>query len=325
MAHYSYNDIEPLIYRETREGRNLLLAFRCPVSGETVASQASMVASRTQGVVNRTRQSMQTQAAWSLQQSLGRWVSQLLGGGYAGNLGRQMFEQGARRAVPAGARGSTAGQPLFNEADRRKAIELAFSKVADRFAWDAQGGRWVAVKATAQLESEFAAVMGEAALGAADRKVLARMLTEIAAADGEMAKEERDLYAVFSDGMGGMDALMRMPKLSADELAETDPAAREAMLLLAVAMAWSDEDLDPAEVARLDALRSGLAVSKSRFAELERIAKEYLIDQLLDAAGRDEEVSAVLREAISERAAAFGISGADLERLEARCRARQGA
>lgn len=141
----TYASLEPLIVRTTNEGRTVAVVFQCPVTGFKVASQSIMAA---EGGLTLSHQAdlAKRYATHSVRQSVGRTVSQMLGGGYAGMMARNATmkaSQGAARSQAAGG----GRERIFDEEDRQDAIVRAFRQVQDQFRWDAGRGGWVAASA----------------------------------------------------------------------------------------------------------------------------------------------------------------------------------
>jgi uncharacterized tellurite resistance protein B-like protein len=195
----------------------------------------------------------------------------------------------------------------------------AFQGVSERFAWD--GRRWVSAESLAETQTEFARQLGALKLTSPyDRSVLARMLMEVAQADGRITAEERELLGRFVAADVGEG---RAP-LSRAELSETSPGAREAALMIAWAVALADSELSDAEREKLGAHAAGLGISGERAAVLKGYAQAFLVDQALAqvyAGGRRDE--AAYRE-VMELARRLGLGAEEAERVDIRYRKRNG-
>src|SRR5690606_13014451 len=99
----------------------------------------------------------------------------------------------AREAVHGG--DSTAS---YSEDDKRDAVVRAFESVSAQFVWDDQQSRYISVQAAGDVLTGFMKQLRTAAPGTKyDRSVTARMLTEIALADGELGDDELGFLSGF--------------------------------------------------------------------------------------------------------------------------------
>ncbi len=207
-----------------------------------------------------------------------------------------------------------------------QAVLLAFSAVEHHFAWDAGAGRYVAMGALFRDRSPLAELLSAHPVRErADRVTLARMLAEMAAADDEMNAAERVLFAAFTDvGTLDLEALQEHPPLTADELAATSPEARDSMLALVYAQAFSDGEVDFIEDLRAERFREGLGIDGDRADELARIALDFVVDQALAVAfagGRVDDDALGQARAFAH---GLGLDATSFDRIEARCRRRNG-
>jgi uncharacterized tellurite resistance protein B-like protein len=207
-----------------------------------------------------------------------------------------------------------------------EAVLLAFSAVEHHFAWDAGAGRYVAMGALFRDRSPLAELLSAHPVRArADRLTLARMLAEMAEADDETGPAERALFAAFTDiGTLDLETLHDYPPLTADELAATSPEARDSMLALVYAQAFSDGEIDFIEDLRAERFREGLGVDGDRADDLARIALDFVVDQALSVAFAGGRVGEEALEQARDFAHGLGLDGASFDRIEARCRRRNG-
>jgi uncharacterized tellurite resistance protein B-like protein len=316
MSQSIYQTIQPLIAHAEQQGSTMRVVFRCPVSGlETEASaglrQDSSMGSRVTGSLKRG-------LMWSVRNAIASAVRSAFGHGIVGST----LAHGARDAMYAGEE-----KLRYSEADKRDAIERAFQAVSDRFVWDAQQGRYIAAQAGGESITDFMRQLGGApATIRYDRMVAARMLTEIASADGQLGADEHAFLAGFlTPDLGTVDDLWRAPRLSAAELAETSEGpVRDTLLMLAWAVAWSDDQLAPQEEARLREYATALAVPATRVAELQGYVRSYLVDQALArayAAGRRDDAAHAHAMELARR---LGMDATTAERADIRFRKRNG-
>lgn len=314
MPQISPELVEPLVAHQEVRGTAVQVTFRCPVSGRESKASAPIqqgLGSRTKNAVGR---SLFGQMRWALASMIGSMV----GGGTAGYVARSV----AHSAIPMGS-----GAPRsFAPEEVTAAVLEAFRRVQGQFAWDGTSGRFVSVALMRDLQPAFHRLVQSVEIAERwDRTILARMLAEIAAADGTVADAERAFFDAFADtDAPSLDQLLASPPVGRAELDEVTPRVREVLLLLSQALAYSDEDLGEAERGRLEGFRSGLGIRPQRAAELEGFAREYVVDQLLEAIYADGVADPNERAQVAALAGRVGVDDDGLARLEARCRKRKG-
>lgn len=159
----------------------------------------------------------------------------------------------------------------------------------------------------------------------ADRKILARMLVEVAKADGEMLDAEREFLGQFLDpSLGSVEELARLPNLTPDELGTTAPETRSTMLLLAWTLAFADRDLSIKELGRLRVFARGLHLEPDTSEELRRAAVAHILMGAMDHTYRSGSRDPAGYEEVQAFAANAGLTPANLEKYEVRAKARRG-
>jgi uncharacterized tellurite resistance protein B-like protein len=311
----TYASIAPLLNNERREGRTIIVSFKCPVSEFAVSSKARMRETFSDQVAAHGRRA----AAQVVHIHLADYVARSMGRGFAGNMGKMAVREGARQS-----RAFTRDQ-VFDDADRQRAIIEAFKMVSHHFRWD--GRRWISAAElsahtpprpaarpapaepvepprvpsprvtraaptpaaaqpvlTAEV-SAFSAVIDAASFDdPIDREVLSHMIAEIAAADGDVSEDERALYEAFADAGLPISQVDTDAPVSEATLAEIDPPDAEAMMLLTLAVAYADANLHMGEAGRIETYRDGLGISTARQGELDQLAREHVVSELYRAA-----------------------------------------
>lgn len=153
------------------------------------------------------------------------------------------------------------------------------------------------------------------------RNLLGRVLTEVALADGSIARSEQEILTQFCDS-GPFEA-SGAPRLTHEEVADVPIGVRESMLLIALALAWVDEQYTQVERETIEGIRQRLGIPARRGFELEVFAKEYLLDQLFDAIYVDGILDPEEEKRASTMAARLEITPARLHELNARARKRR--
>jgi len=291
MSQPSYDQLKPLIAQELLRGSTVHVMFQCPVSGQHAESSAPV----REGGASKAMAALKRNAMSQLRWALANTVRSALGGGYFGRVGSGMVHE----AAPGG---SAASAP--STAQRQAAVVEAFQRVQSQFTWDGAHQRYLHASAVQGQQSAFARALAGLQLGPGqDKNVLTRMLAEVAGADGHIADEERELFDAFAgDHPGGVEALLALPLLSPADLATVGHQLREPLLMLAWAVAYADEELEPAEQARLQAFAQGFGLGR---AQVQRAA----------GAARDHAYAVGWRLGLDQQA---------VQQLEARCMQRRG-
>lgn len=316
MSQSIYQAVQPLIAHAEQQGSTMRVVFRCPVSGQEVESSAGLRTGNS--MTDRMAQSAKRSLMWSVRSAIASAVRSALGSGILGNAAASV----SRDAMSAGE-----DRIRYSEDDKRDAVERAFQAVAGRFVWDTQQGRYIAAQAAGDVLTDFMRQLQAApATTKYDRSVVARMLTEIAAADGQLGQDEHAFLAGFvTPDIGTVETLARAPRLSAAELAETSTGpVRDTMLMLAWAVALADDDLAPQEEARLAEYGHGLGIAGTRAGELKGHAQGYLLDQALARAYASGQRDPAAHAEAMELARRLGIDATLAERADIRFRKRYG-
>jgi uncharacterized tellurite resistance protein B-like protein len=311
----TFDMIAPLIATQQARHTTLEVVFRCPVSELEVRSSATIE----QGTGSRVKSAMQRSLWYSVRSALSQAVRQMVGGGTAGYMASSAAYSATQGA-------GQSAQVSFSQAEQEAAAVAAFKRVARQFAWDAGSHRFVSAHHLVELQTDLGRLLAATALtGAWDRAVLARMLAEVAAADGRVTDDERAFFDAFAGTSAEpIERLVALAPLNAGELGETTPAAREAMMAMAYAVAMSDESFDATEQVTLERLHEGLQIPYDRAQTLADQAREYVVDALLDAAYADGVADAQERHRVGEMAARLNVGPEVVSRLEVRLRKRKG-
>lgn len=308
MQEITYESILPLVVEAKQEQHFMSCLFRCPLSAFHI---------RARSVLRHA----------SLGEELMSTTEIHRGSANAGLMGflRRVFGgagEGARGAAPDGETPA-----VYTEEEKEMAVVEAFREVSSSFVWEGSGQRWISAQAGADLLPEFNQQLAVAPVVAQkDRDVLARMLVEIARADGTFAAEERTfLREVLGDDEGRVEALLEAPPLSAAEMAACGALlVRETMLMLAWATSLVDGDLDPQEAALLANYAQWLSVRGGRAEELRRYAQIFLVDQALEYAYEGGPGGAKRHAEAFALAERLGLDRANVQRVDMRLRKRLG-
>jgi uncharacterized tellurite resistance protein B-like protein len=267
MSEITYPSIEALLQDAQELEGAVRCTFRCPVTQAEVEAEGALVKGQELADVCQGDQTL-----------LGGLRS-ALGGLFSAALGKREAASPVR--LPEGA-----ASP-YSESERKAGIVVAFRSVADRLVWDPQGERWVSTEGAGELLSDFDRLLREAPiLAERDRQVAARMLVEVARADGQVTETEWAFLASFiPTDLSSVDTCMAAPRLTSVELDSVSPGAtRATMIMLAWALAHVDHDLDQNEEEGLLGYAEKLKVSRERALELRDYARAFLLEEAFQRA-----------------------------------------
>jgi len=277
----TYDDVEPLIGSVDDRGPQLIVTFRCPVTGTEVVGTGDWPQPGTAGKV--TKQAKATASAM-MRDRLASTIRMA-----AGNTGFGAMGAHAATGAIIGRGATTQRSPDRSEEARRGAVLDAFASVQDRFGWDEAGRRWVAAEAVPAAAAAPAGAPSSAGpSGRAaffdhlrahplvtdhDKEILVRMLAAVIAMDGAVGEEEREIFATFVGPDQDLDALAARGSPGEAEMAATEPGpTRETLLMLAWAVALTDEDIGDGERALLDWFGRALYLAPDRVEAVRALA-----------------------------------------------------
>ncbi len=311
MPDLTYELVAPLVTAHEVDGSGVTVVFQCPVSGEQIQGRGRVQESGS-SFGKEVKRTLWQNMRWSLS----RAMYSVFGYGVGGAIGSTVVDAAGSMA--------SAGGTKLKEADFKAAVLDAFRGVSNRFAWDETNQRFVSASVFKDLQTQFTVIIQSVPITQGwDRGVLARMLAEIASADGKLEEGERELFHSFLRDQSIDDLLERAPLAKAD-LEEVSESVRQVMWLLAAAMAVSDEDFAPAEEAKLAFFAEGFGMKAEDVARGLELAKEYVLDQAIEASYNDGKMDKAERQHVAQVAARLGVSEDRAARLDARCRKRKG-
>ena len=319
MPEITQDNVQPLIADVQASGRRVSVQFRCPASGRVVPAQHTMGAK----APNRMAQTAQRSVMYEVRRAVGPMLRGIFGNNMMGRMAGQMADSAMRNATM-GVTGT--GRQTLSNAEQQEAVLEAFRSVAGQFVWDGQNGRWIAAAAARDLMSPFELEIADGPIESNyDKQVLARMLVEIAAADGTLVESERAFMTEFlTPDVGSVETLMERPPLTRAELGSaTRGAVRGTLLMLGWVMALSDEDFDPAEANKLEHFATGLGLVESQALAMREAGQGFLMDQALERMFTWGGHDAHAREQMYALAAKLGMSRDAAEEAEARYQRRK--
>ena len=312
-------NLAPLVQDLQVRGRSVQLRFVCPRSGHASSARATAPAGGSTAVATRMKSTVSRTLLYSLRRTIANLVRGIFGHGVVGRLASDLAFTAMQEAQRGPSRSS--GAPGLSAADQQEAIVVAFQTVATAFVWDPSSEAWISAKAAAELLGAFQRQLSEhPVVHPYDRQVLARMLVEVARADGRVSAEESSwLTEMITADQGSVEDVASRPPLTDAELRSASPTPiRRTLLLLAHALALVDENLDPAELQVLEHFGRGLGLSARDQQEVGQVARTWVLDQALERMATWGGHDAHARQQLYDLAGRLGMNQQQAEQAEAR-------
>jgi uncharacterized tellurite resistance protein B-like protein len=306
MAQLTYERLKNNIAEEEVVGDQVLVTFKCPVTDKMFHVISHM---RPPVIANATKPQTHKISPARI--------------GFRGVL-RGAFAAPAPTKKTRPDPGATA--IYYDRSSREVAVLEAFETIQTQFAWDEQKQAYVDAESVQNTLSPFDFQLRNHPLPDKwHRAMCARMLAEVVAADGKVTQAEREFFkTVLSTETGTLDDLLQAGRVSKMELEESRPATRATMLMLAYALAMSDETLDPREQNILARFAKGLGVSLDREEQVRNWACEKVVENMLTACYADGKLDNSERDRIGKLAHGIGINEALVAKIDVRIRKRHG-
>ncbi|MEZ4265738.1 MAG: TerB family tellurite resistance protein [Myxococcota bacterium] len=298
MSTPTHSNLKPLAHSQEVRGGYLHVHFQCPLTQNEATSWARIGASHEE----------EDEGAGTLlgraRQALARLVGRTAG----------------HRPEAPGADGAPTPQQL------ETAMVDAFLRVRSQFAWDKHGEQWVWAALKADVQGPLSRMLERVRFTEpADKRCLARMLAEVAMADGTVAPAEKQFFESFTgEQAGAIPQAMGSGELTEEDLTETTPFLREPMLALAWALAYTDQDLAAPEEARLERFAAGLHIGEARAEALRADACAYVLEEMLSDIYQNGEPEPAKRLEVARVASRLGASVEALDEVERRIRRLRG-
>lgn len=209
-------------------------------------------------------------------------------------------------------------------APTRTPDRAAPSRAPDRIATSASARASARTERTVSDVTEFHRIVGDARLTERhDQWVLAKMMAELARADGRIDQSERAIFSAFANSdIGRIDILAREAPIRPDQFRDVTPGLGEALMLMALAVAYSDNEFHDRERRLLTGYQQGLGISAARQPELELFAAEQVVDSMFEAMWEHGEPEAQHLQSVEQAGRVLGLTAEDVDIAERRVRAR---
>jgi tellurite resistance protein len=299
----TYDMIKPLIAEEAMEGSNMFCKFK--VEGDVFEANHS-IRMDTSDTSNKIKGMVKLQMVSRGRSFLMRTLRSIVGGGMLGSTASMVGNEVVRS--------QTTGAN-FSVSDKQDAVVNAFKRIMFNFYFDEDSKSWK----IARRLSEFARRLKQKPIAMGyDKKTLARLLLELAKADGEFNKEEKEFLQDFIDeDTGTFPELLRSPSLSRVELEEINREVKENIFMVASAVTFIDKSFDEREKAKLYEVAEMMMISDTIRNELIKHAQDYTIESIILSQGM------MSRDELYQLADKIGMDRSEAERAQVRFEKRQ--
>ena len=318
MNHSTIEYIQPLIAELQENGRSVQVVFQCPVSGTKVSSRAT--ATRNNSTGNQFKRRTERSLMYAVQRVVGQVIRDVFGHGTLGRVASDITRQTVSSAS------STVMNGLSKQ-EKEDAILEAFKRVERQFSWSEEKGLWLLSSAVAEIFSEFEQQkQHHPIVHPYDVQILSRMMVEIAMADGNLLKPEKEwLMLLLNPEYGTLEQISQFPPLTAPELNSCSMGGvRITMIMIAAAVSMCDEHLADQELQLLHTMANGLGLSTTERQHAKNWAQSYILEQSIEYINISAHGNfATARRQILALASKIGLSEHDALTIEAKVKRRQ--
>lgn len=272
---FTFKMIEPLIVFQDTDGRNVFVEFGLPGSQEVFESKASIKKSNDVGSKVKRRVS---QVAMSQSRMMAmRTIRGAVGGGFVGRLASSAAQTASQEVKPG--QGPT-------EDEIQNAVVDAFMRVKDNFHYDEASGEWgkALIPPPPPPKSPFEEQISNHPIADPhDKNVYARVMAELAYADGTITREEAELFKnMIPPDQPSLDKLAKADPVSKVEAEEVTQGVKATIFMFAWVIALIDLDMNHVEEELLMEYADVFGLPDNRREELIKFAKYYVMEQNID-------------------------------------------
>lgn len=271
----TYEKIEPLIVFQESDDRNVYVEFALPGSTEVFESKATIQQGKDVG--SKVKRRVAQVAQMQVRNTATRAIRGALGNNILGRTGSIAFQTAAREVKP--------GQGP-NEEQVHLAIVAAFERVKANFYFDEESGEWTKppIAPPPPPKSPFEEQIASNPIADPhDKNIFARVMAELAYADGSIAPEEAELFkGIIPHDQPSLDRLAKADPVSKIEAQEVTQGVKGTIYMFAWVIALIDLELDPVEEELLMEYADVFELQEARREELIKFAKYYVMEQNID-------------------------------------------
>lgn len=172
-----------------------------------------------------------------------------------------------------------APQIYFSKKELETAVVRAFESILDEIVYIETTDKWH----LATQFSDFEVYIRQNPLTEQfDKKIMSRMLVEMARADGRIEQEERLFFSHFlNDEMGRLSDLITAPYLTKSDCKKVSKNGRLTIFVIVAAVALTDNQLEVEEQEKLDRFAEIFELSAKKQQKLFQIAQDYTLETML--------------------------------------------
>lgn len=170
-------------------------------------------------------------------------------------------------------------QIYFSKKELEAAVVLAFETILDEIVYIETTDKWH----LATQFSDFEVFIRQNPLKEDyDKKIMSRMLVEMARADGRIEEEERLFFSHFlNEEMGRLSDLITAPYLTKADCKKVSDSGRLTIFVIVSAVALTDNELEGEEQQKLDRFAEIFEIKAQKQQKLFQIAQDYTLEIML--------------------------------------------
>lgn len=305
----TYNLIKPLIVDVEVQGQRVFVEFQQPDSGNFIEAQAPI--RRSNSVGSAIGRSVKRTAIQQARSSITRMVGSLFGSGFLGRTARAATSTAASEYSRS--QNQSANAPSQDEID--EAVVMAFKSVRNQFHYDEATKTWGKPKAGAPAAASREKTAFELQIernpiaDRHDRKVFARILADLASADGIIQEEEVNFFqSLVPVDAGSIHDIIASEPVSKVDCEMVKDGVRDTIYMFSWAIVMVDYEIHPKEVEMMGRYADMLGISDAKRAELQGFARVHMLEQAL--------TPDISREELFELADSLNMNHDDAERAK---------
>ncbi|MCH2022490.1 MAG: TerB family tellurite resistance protein [Saprospiraceae bacterium] len=170
---------------------------------------------------------------------------------------------------------------VFTDKEKEAAIVNAFKGIMNEIIYDSKEKKWRIASGVSEFEKRMKKFP---LVEIYDKKIMARMLVEMARADQRIEEQERLFFESFlTPDTGKLGDLMRSPYLTYSDCEKVNKKARNTLFLVVAAVALTDNEFNIKEQEKLNSFAKMLDFDDTTKEKLLAIAQDYTLQLAIRA------------------------------------------